>query len=135
MDRDLKASLPRCHRVPANGACEITHRRYGRDGIVAVRGALDVTRAPALGIAVHRALATKPRRLVIDLCKVDVVDFRGLAVLLSARRRSLRLGVELRLACDVPSTLRLLAFTRVDRHFEVRPSWAEALSRQNYPRV
>jgi len=65
---------------------------------------------------------------VIDLCRVPFVDLRGLSVLLSARRRALQAGVELRVACDVKSTLRLLALARLDRDLDVHPTRAAALS-------
>lgn len=107
---------------------EVTHSLFEKASVLDVRGELDLAHAPALGVAISQALATNPRRLVIDLCRVPFMDPRGLAVLLSARRRALHAGIELRLACDVGSTLRLLALTRLDRDFDVRRTRAAALS-------
>jgi anti-anti-sigma factor len=112
----------------SDGAFEVTHRHWGHASVLDVCGELDLAHAPALGIAVHQALGTNPRRLVIDLCRVPFIDPRGLSVLLSARRRALGAGVELILACDVKTTLRLLALTRLDRDFDIRPTRAAALS-------
>jgi anti-sigma B factor antagonist len=118
----------RRERPGADGAFQVIHRRVERHSVLLVRGELDDTHAPEVGRAVHRALATNPQRLVIDLSAVAFVNYRGLSVLLSARRRELRLGVELSLACDVPSTLRLLAQTRLDRDFEIHATSADARS-------
>lgn len=59
---------------------------------------------------------------MIDLCQLELVDASGLAVLVHARARALRQGTELKLVCDVPSTLRVLAVTRLDRAFEIAPT-------------
>jgi anti-anti-sigma factor len=99
-------------------------RTVGRHTVLAVHGDLTHPHAPELGSAVRHALASNPQRLMIDLCDVAFVDWRGLSVPLNARRRSLRLGVELNLACDVPATLRLPASTGLDRNLDIRPTRA-----------
>lgn len=110
-----------------DGAFEVAHRTVGRRAVLLVRGELDGTNAPELGRAAHRALASKPHQVVIDLCKVAFIDYRGLSVLLNARRRARHLGIDLSLACDVPSTLRLLKHTRLDRDFDLHATSADAL--------
>src|SRR5437764_14014822 len=72
------------------------------DGIsvLVVCGELDIARAPRLSVAINEALRELPPALVIDLCGVDFLDSTGLAVLLNARRRTLRGGIDLTLACD-----------------------------------
>lgn len=116
-----------------DGSFEVTHRHFDEASVLDVRGELDLAHASALGVAVNQALAANPRRLVIDLNGVPFVDTRGLSVLLGARRRALHAGIELKLACDVGSTLRLLALRRLDRDFDVRPTRAAALSRLDGP--
>ncbi len=73
-------------------------------------------------------LRERPARLVIDLNKLELLDSTGLSVLLNARRRAVRAGVELSLVCDVRATLRLLEITRLDRDFNVFPSVEAALA-------
>ncbi len=104
--------------------------RQDLDGVcvVAVHGELDLARAPQLGVAVSEALRSHPTRLVIDLCDVGFVDSGGLSILLNARRRAVRQGVELKLACDVESTLRLLSLTRLDRDFDVHATRHQAIA-------
>jgi anti-anti-sigma factor len=128
LGRDVERSAVQDRIAHFGGSFEITHRQFDGTSVLDVHGELDLAHAPALGVAVHQALGTTPSRLVIDLCGVTFVDPRGLSVLLSARRRARRVGVELRLACNVESTLRLLALTKLDRDFDVRPTRAEALS-------
>ena len=95
--------------------------------MLVVRGGVDVARARQLGSAINDALGATPERLVIDLCDVEFVDSTGLAVLVNARRRTLRQGIELRLVCDVPRTLRALAITQLDRALDVHSSREDAL--------
>jgi anti-sigma B factor antagonist len=133
LERDVERSSSG-HRLSASDrSFEVTHCHLDHASILDVCGELDLAHAPALGIAVHQALGTSPRRLVIDLCRVPFIDPRGLSVLLSARRRALGAGVELILACDVKTTLRLLALTQLDRDFDVRPTRAAALATPGTP--
>lgn len=110
---------------------DLRQARVGDTEILTVNGELDIARCPRLGVAINEVLRTRPRALVIDLCGVSFADSTALALLLNARRRTLRQRVELRLACDVPSTLRLLELTRLDREFEVYPSRRAALRSLN----
>jgi anti-sigma B factor antagonist len=102
-----------------DGAFKIVQRTVGERTVLVVRGNLDNVHAPELGRAVHRALASRPQHVVIDLCQVPFVDYRGLSVLLNARRRAQRLRIEISLACDVPRTLRLLERMRLHRAFHI----------------
>lgn len=95
--------------------------------MLAVRGEIDIGRARRLGSAINDALGANPKRLVIDLCDVAFFDSTGLAVLVHARRRTLRQGIELRIVCDVPSTLRVLEITQLDRALDVHRSRRDAL--------
>ncbi len=96
--------------------------------VLVLAGELDIAHARRLGSAVQDVLCTGPAAIVIDICGVDFVDSTGLAVLLNARRRTLRRGIRLALACDVPSTIKLLALTRLERDFDVYPNRAAAVA-------
>ncbi len=106
----------------AHGTFEVTRRDTGRLSVLVVRGAIDITRSHRLGSAIHEVLGDGPQQLVLDLCGVELVDSTGLAVLVDARRRALRQGIELRLACDAPRALKVLALTGLDRAFDIYPS-------------
>jgi anti-anti-sigma factor len=95
--------------------------------LLVVGGAVELASCRQLDSAVDELLRTAPQRLVIDLRAVDFVDSSGLAILVRARRRALRRGVELRLVCDVTRTLRVLALTGLDRSFEIFPTSEAAL--------
>jgi anti-sigma B factor antagonist len=96
--------------------------------LIRVVGELDIAGAPRLGVMLSEALRERPARLVIDLNKLELLDSTGLSVLLNARRRAIRAGVELSLVCDVQATLRLLEITRLDRDFNVFASVEAALA-------
>lgn len=108
---------------------EVLRRESGTVCVLVVRGDIDITRARRLGSAINGVLGTGPQRLVIDLCDVAFVDSTALAVLVHARRRALRQDIELRLVCDVASTLRVLAVTQLDRVFDVHRSRENALQK------
>jgi anti-anti-sigma factor len=95
---------------------------------VAVRGALDLASAPRLAAAISDVLQTRPETLIVDLCDVQFLDSMSLSVLLNARRRTIRLGIELKLACAVDSTLRLLALTKLENDFDLYPTREAALA-------
>ncbi len=91
------------------------------------RGELDLATGPVLRSRVRSVLEDHPQRLVIDLCRVGFVDSSGLGVLLEAARKAHDRGIDLRFACDVPSTLRLLKLTGTDRVLSVQPTRSQAL--------
>jgi anti-sigma B factor antagonist len=106
---------------------EVVRRESGTVCVLVVRGEIDIARARRLGSAINEVLGTGRERLVIDLCDVEFVDSSALAVLVHARRRALRQDIELRLVCDVRSTLRVLAVTQLDRVFDIHRSREQAL--------
>ena len=111
----------------SHGGLEVTRRDGVASSVLVVRGAVDVAQCRRLSAAIHDVLCSGLERLVIDLCGVEFVDSTGLGVLVQARRRALRLGTELKLACDAATTLRVLALTGLDRSFEVYPTPEAAL--------
>lgn len=106
---------------------EISRSSAGSTVVLAIKGELDSARAPRLAAAINEALDARPERLLVDLCEVNFLDTTALSVLLSARRRTNNRGIAMRLACDDPTTLRLLDLTRVRGDFELYPTRDEAL--------
>ncbi len=111
-----------------SGTLTVNCLDVGPATVLAVQGELDIARGPALGRRINEVLHASASRLVVDLCGVEFLDSTGLAVLLNARRRTRRLGTQLKLVCNVESTLRLLRLTRLDRDFEVHATLEEALA-------
>ncbi len=101
----------------------------GDDGVAILvgHGELELRRAHRLDAAISRLLRDRPKQLVIDLCDVELVDSAGLAVLVHARRRTLRQRIRLTLVCDVPRTLRVLEITGLDRAFDIQRTREAAL--------
>jgi anti-sigma B factor antagonist len=105
----------------------------GGIAVLALSGELDIARTPRLRVAINEVLRARPRAVVIDLCRVTFADSTALALLLNAQRRATQLGIELRLVCDVTTTLELLSLTRLDREFEIH-STRRAAIRASRPR-
>lgn len=95
------------------GRLEVTRHNAGPSTVLIVSGKIDVFRCRQLGSAIDDALRQTPLRLVIDLCDAEVVDATGLAVLVRARAFARRRGIQLKLVCDSPSTLKVLALAGV----------------------
>ncbi len=107
---------------------EVTRRDAGSVSVLVVRGAVDLSRCRRLVAAIHEAFRDAPEQLVLDLCGIEFVDSSGLGVLVHARRRALRRGIQLKLVCNVPSALKVLSLTGLDRAFDVYPTSERALA-------
>jgi anti-anti-sigma factor len=93
---------------------------------VALPERLDVTTVASAREALSLAIdATPGRTVVVDASALESIDFAGLAVLVSAHRRSTALGIRLVFADPQPAIMRLFAVTRLHRvlHLE-RPAQA-----------
>ena len=78
--------------------------------LLRISGDLDLRSSESFRIGLERALE-RGRPVVVDLAGVDFLDSSGLGALLDARRRSTRLGVELRVAGHHGSVARMLRRT------------------------
>jgi anti-anti-sigma factor len=88
----------------------ITHRRDGNGSVVLVlSGDIDYGTVTILRAAISTAISTSPppRRLIVDLRGVEVVDFVGIGTLVVGNRICDQVGVELAVRCP-PSALRSL---------------------------
>jgi anti-sigma B factor antagonist len=106
---------------------DVLRRHIGDAVVLDVSGDLDLKHAARLGAEIGEVLRARPRRLVLELCQTGFVDSSGLSVLLAAKRRTAELGVDLKVACDVPGTLRVLALTALDRSLDVHSTLQSAL--------
>jgi anti-sigma B factor antagonist len=76
-------------------------KRSRSDGyqVLAVEGELDIATAPRMIAALNEALAEMDSPLVVDLTEVVFMDSTGLALLMNARRRVVRVGQGFAIVC------------------------------------
>ena len=67
--------------------------------LLSVEGELDIATAPRMIAAINEAVADVAAPLVVDLTDVVFMDSTGLALLMNARRRVVRLGQGFAIVC------------------------------------
>ena len=67
--------------------------------LLSVEGELDIATAPRMIAAINEAVADVAAPLVVDLSDVVFMDSTGLALLMNARRRVVRLGQGFAIVC------------------------------------
>jgi anti-sigma B factor antagonist len=67
--------------------------------VLVVDGELDIATAPRMIAALNGAIADMAAPLVVDLTQVGFMDSTGLALLMNARRRVVRLGHGFAIVC------------------------------------
>ena len=67
--------------------------------LLSVEGELDIATAPRMIAAINEAVADMAAPLVVDLSDVVFMDSTGLALLMNARRRVVRLGQGFAIVC------------------------------------
>jgi anti-anti-sigma factor len=102
--------------------------------IVLLRGALDVTAAPAVRERLIGMLHDGTHRLILDLSRVLSCDQAGLAVLIGTQRRARLLGITVCLAAPTLPVADLLRATGLDRRFTIYPDLPSALRPSEAPR-
>lgn len=86
---------------------------------VRLAGDLELSTMAALDPVVDQVLSTEPVTVLLDLSDLTFCDARGLAGLLSVRRRLGAAGSRLTLTGARPPLRRLLEVTSLDRVFQV----------------
>ena len=94
--------------------------------VLRLAGELDLYNAEEIRSAINGAIATSPRRIVVDLGEVDFIDSTALGMLIEARAR---IGND-RLALAAPKleTRRTLQVSGLDRHLAVYDTVEAALA-------
>ncbi|MEU9891220.1 STAS domain-containing protein [Sphaerisporangium sp. NPDC051017] len=88
--------------------------------VLRVRGDVDISCSPELRERLLAALEPPRPRLDVDLSEVTFMDASGVAALMAARRRSLRLGGGVRLVSPSSSVRRVLEASGLSSRFPVR---------------
>jgi anti-sigma B factor antagonist len=99
-----------------------------RTTVVAVRGEIHVTTAPAFSERLSDVIAKGKTSLILDLSGVDFIDSTGLSVLLNGLRSVTNADGRMALACSNPTVLRLFEITKLDSTFDIRPTREEAIA-------
>jgi anti-sigma B factor antagonist len=103
-------------------------RRVGRWLVLTVVGALDLSSAAPLAVAVREHARRGERAICVDLGCVGLLDSAGVAALLNAHRTLTRLDGDLAVIAPPGPGLRVLTATAVVRALHVLPD-VEALRR------
>ncbi|MGZ8693132.1 MAG: STAS domain-containing protein [Gaiellaceae bacterium] len=95
--------------------------------VIHLVGELDLYNAPEVREALLELCSEQPKRLVVDLAKVDFVDSTALAVLIEARTK-LTNRQSFLLAAPGLETHRALTISGLDQHLAVHDTVAAALA-------
>jgi anti-sigma B factor antagonist len=91
------------------------------DGVVALRGPIDIASAPAIERSLSLTIAKADERVALDLSEADFMDSSGLSMLVRVRDQAHARGVALVLVDPSPAVRQLLELTRVDSLFTITP--------------
>ena len=101
-------------------------RPHKNVAVLTVEGEVDVHADPRFRELLFRAIAERPRDLIVDLTRATTLDCAGLGVLVSAARRA---GTSsLAIVCSDQAMTNIFALVGVDRIFRVFGSRAAALA-------
>ncbi len=94
--------------------------------VVQLAGELDLYNAAPVRDALFEACSNGPKRIVVDLSRVDFIDSTALGVLIEARTKLANRKAFL-LAAPGRETRRALQISGLDRHFSVHDTVEDAL--------
>jgi anti-anti-sigma factor len=104
--------------APVPGQLEIESTSRADTITLSLRGELDLTSAPVFERELLAAESTKPRRVVIDLSRLEFMDSTGLRALLLAREHAQSEGHDLALRRGARQVQRVLELTKTAEAFE-----------------
>jgi len=94
--------------------------------LLTVEGELDIATAPRMIGALNEAIAEMEAPLVVDLTDVMFMDSTGLALLMNARRRAVRLGHGFAIICPHGPTARVFEIADMVDSLRVCPDHESA---------
>lgn len=107
----------------------IDSQTEGPCAVVQAAGELDLAASQRLRLVIDEALASvAPPRLILDLSEITFCDSHGLDLLISTYLRCTDARGRLVLVVAPGVLSRLLQIANLDRHFEIRPTLAEAVA-------
>jgi anti-anti-sigma factor len=96
------------------GRFGVVMSRTENQGVLTVRGEVDLVTAPQLWQALETILAEGERRIVLDFANLTFIDGSGLRVIAAAQTRSQAMGGELAVRSASPLTLKLFHITGLE---------------------
>jgi len=95
--------------------------------IVAPQGDVDLSKSSDLRSALRPVLASKPKRIVVDLSAVPYMDSAGVATLIEALQIAKRTNIFFVLCCLTSGVQSIIELTRLDQIFLICKSREDAL--------
>lgn len=94
----------------------IVARNGTGDLVLSVEGEIDLATSPELADALHKALESAGRRLVVDLRAVRFLDSSGLSLLVQQDRLARAAGRQLIIVKPPPAVQQVFELTALDQH-------------------
>ncbi|GHF60776.1 anti-anti-sigma factor [Amycolatopsis bartoniae] len=114
--------------VPHPGSLSLsTHWPEPDVVVLSVAGDLDMLTSPQLSESLQKLLERSPRRIVVDLTKVDFLGSAGLAALVTAHER-VESRESLRIVASARETQRAFQMTGLDELLALYPTAEAALA-------
>ena len=96
--------------------------------IVALTGAIDCTHSNILsGVLAKTREQQHPKRIILDMSRVNYVDSSGLGILVAERSRSVKARIDFRLCGLAGAVLGVFRMAHLDRLFELYDSTDQAM--------
>jgi anti-sigma B factor antagonist len=100
----------------------------GDKAILALRGSVDLTTAPALRSRLAELIDDGHTCIVVDLADTDFLDSTGLGALVAALKRLRMKDGEIRVVCTSGHVRKVFEITSLDRVFSMHDSVEAALA-------
>jgi anti-sigma B factor antagonist len=107
---------------------EMDAKTEGDKAILAVRGSVDLTTAPALRTRLAELIDDGHTCIVVDLTDTDFLDSTGLGALVAALKRLRVKDGEIRVVCTSGHVRKVFEITSLDRVFGMHESLEAALA-------
>ena len=84
-----------------------------------IRGSLDINSAPALAEEIDKIVATKPKKVIVDLAGLDLIDSSGVAALVKLYKGVRSAGGAIAIAGARDQPLAIFKLLRMDKVFNL----------------
>ena len=93
--------------------------RTDTETTLTVRGSLDINTAAQLAEEIDKITATKPKRVVVDLSQLDLIDSSGVAALVKLYKGVRAVGGAIELTGTRDQPLAIFKLLRMDKVFNI----------------
>jgi anti-sigma B factor antagonist len=102
--------------------------RKDRPNVLALKGEIDLHVSPVITASLQSMVKKKPKRLVVDLSKVNYIDSSGLATLIETMQNVEEYGGKFALAGLQENVRTIFEISRLDQVFQIFPDADAALA-------